>query len=76
MTTTRSVSVDTDLMWRHNETLHSGMQVTKPIQKQRKVASKKQASTGTISTTISQMSLASSNPSSRSSTVGASAQSP
>ena len=41
----------------------------KPIQKQRKVApKKKQTSTDTISTTMSQMSLVSSNPSSRSST--------
>ena len=60
---TRSVSVNTDLTWRNNETQ------TKPNQKQREIAPKlKQACTATISTTMYQVSLDSNNPSSRSST--------
>ena len=72
-TPSRNVSVNTDITWRHYETqdkqIDTEKQVKKHIQKQRKVAhKKKQTSTDTISTTMSQMSLASSNPSSRSST--------
>ena len=57
-TTTRNVSVNTDIMWQHYETqakqLDTAKQVKKPIQKQRDIApKKKQASTATISTTMS-----------------------
>ena len=67
-TTTRNVSVNTDIMWQHYETqakqLDTAKQVKEPIHQQRDIApKKKQASTATISTTISQMSLDSSNPS-------------
>ena len=62
-----------DLAWRHNKiqfkNTDTDKQVTKRIQKQREVAHKtKQAYTATISTTVPQMSLDSSNPSSRLST--------
>ena len=51
--TTRSVSVNTDLTWRHNDIYfkitNTDKHVTEPIQRQREVVSKtKQASTATI----------------------------
>ena len=49
--------------------MHTDKQVMKPIQKQREVTpKKKQTSTATILTTMSQMSMDSNNPSSMSST--------
>ena len=65
--------VNTDLTWRHSDNhitnTDTYAHVTEPNQRKREVGPKtKQASTVAISTTQSQMSLDSNNPSSRSST--------